>query len=150
MKTSSRGIGESRPNTCGQDTFLHPYGNDFFYAIHAIMLDYPYVGQKTHDVLRVLDWLKGCGHQEIHLAAKGWGAIPATFAALLSDDVVQVTLKNALTSYAEIAESEDYQWPLSTLLPDVLKRFDLPDCYRELAGKKLRQIEPWGPAPHAS
>jgi len=100
--------------------------------IQAIMGDDVY-----YDVLRVLDWLKGCGHQEIHLAAKGWGAIPATFAALLSDDVVQVTLKNALTSYAEIAESEDYQWPLSTLLPDVLKRFDLPDCYRELAGKKL-------------
>ncbi|MHC4406984.1 MAG: alpha/beta hydrolase family protein, partial [Planctomycetota bacterium] len=38
-----RGIGESRPNTCGQDTFLHPYGNDFFYAAHALMLDYPYV-----------------------------------------------------------------------------------------------------------
>jgi hypothetical protein len=142
-----RGIGESQPNTCGQNMFLHSYGNDFFYAIHAIMLDYPYVGQKTHDVLRVLDWLQGCGHKEVHLAAKGWGAIPATFAALLSDGVVQVTLKNALTSYAEVAESEDYNWPLSSLLPDVLKRFDLPDCYRALRAKKLRQIDFWGANP---
>ena len=124
--------------------FLHAYGNDYFYAIHAIMLDYPYVGQKTHDVLCVLDWLKSCGHREVHLAAKGWGAIPATFAALMSDDVVQVTLKNALSSYTEIAESEDYGWPLSTLLPGVLETFDLPDCYRALEAKKLRQIEPWG------
>jgi len=144
-----RGIGESRPNTCGQDTFLSAYGNDFFYAIHALMLDYPYVGQKTHDVLRVLDWLKGCGHKEVHLAAKGWGAIPATFAALQSDAVVQVTLKNALTSYGDVAQSEDYHWPLSTLLPGVLERFDLPDCYRALEAKKLRQIEPWGPAADA-
>ncbi len=144
-----RGIGESRPNTCGQDTFLSAYGNDFFYAIHALMLDYPYVGQKTHDVLRVLDWLKGCGHKEVHLAAKGWGAIPATFAALQSDAVVQVTLKNALTSYGDVAQSEDYHWPLSTFLPGVLERFDLPDCYRALGAKKLRQIEPWGPAADA-
>ena len=139
-----RGIGESRPNTCGQNTFLDPYGSDYFYAIHSLMLDQPYVGRKTHDVLCVLDWLRSCGHTEVHLAALGWGAVPATFAALLSDLVVQATLKHAPTSYAEIAESEDYTWPLSSFLPGVLAQFDLPDCYRELQAKKLRQIEPWG------
>jgi hypothetical protein len=139
-----RGIGDARPDTCGKDQFLQPYGSDFFYAIHAIMLDYPYVGQKTHDLLCVLDWMKSNGHKEVHLAAKGWGALPATFAAMLSPLVAQVTLKNALTSYAEVAESENYRWPLSSLLLDVLKSFDLPECYRALESKKLRQIEPWG------
>ena len=138
-----RGIGESRPDTCGQRSFQSSYGCDFFYASHSIMLDQPYVGQKTYDVLRVLDWLKGTGHAEVHLIARGWGAIPATFAALLSDQVKAVTLKNALTAYRDIAESETYKWPLSTLLPEVLKHFDLPDCYRALEAKKLRQIEPW-------
>ncbi|MBN1417642.1 MAG: prolyl oligopeptidase family serine peptidase [Planctomycetes bacterium] len=139
-----RGIGESQPNTCGKDTFLQPYGCDYFYAIHAIMLDRPYVGRRTLDVLRVLDWLAAQGHEEIHLVGKGWGALPATFAAVLSDRVTQVTLKNALTSYGDVAEAETYAWPLSCLLPDVLKRFDLPDCYRALEAKKLRRIEPWG------
>ena len=55
-----------------------------------------------------------------------------------------MTLKNALTSYTEIAESEDYNWPLSTFVPNVLETFDLPDCYRALSKKKLRQIEPAG------
>jgi len=140
-----RGIGESKPNTCG-DNFGKPYGNDYFYAAYSNMFNYPYVGQKTHDVLRVIDWLKSYGHTEIHLIAKGWGAIPATFAGLLSDSVAQITLKNALTSYADIAENEDYNWPLSTLLPGVLKYFDLPDCYRVLASKNLRQIDPWNHA----
>jgi dienelactone hydrolase len=141
-----RGIGESRPDTCGgTNQFLTPYGNDYFYAIHSLMLDHPYVGQKTFDVLRVLDWLKSIGRTEVHLVARGWGALPATFAAVLSEQVVQVTLKNALTSYQEIAESEDYHWPLSALLPGVLEKFDLPDCYRALQAKKLRQVEPWGP-----
>ncbi len=140
-----RGIGESQPDTCGNKTFLSNYGNDYFYSIHSLMLDRPYLGQKTHDVLCVLDWLKSFGHREIHLVAKGRGALAATFAALFSEDVVQVTLKNALVSYSAVAETEDYKWPLSTLLPGVLKHFDLPDCYRELEAKKLRQIEPWGP-----
>jgi dienelactone hydrolase len=140
-----RGIGESRPDTCGANQFLTPYGSDYFYAIHALMLDRPYVGQKTFDVLRVLDWLAGFGHAEVHLAAKGWGTIPAAFAAVLSDAVTAVTLKHALTSYAEVAGAEEYAWPLSTFVPGVLAAFDLPDCYRTLAGKKLRQLDPRGP-----
>jgi len=140
-----RGIGESQPDTCDESSFLNPYGCDYFYAIHSVMLDRPYIGQRTHDVLRVLDWLGSIGHDQVHLVGKGWGALPAAFAGVLSDRVTQVTLKNALTSYQEIAESTDYAWPLSTLVPNVLSAFDLPDCYRALRGKDLRQVEPWGP-----
>lgn len=137
-----RGIGESRPDTCGKDTFLQPYGSDYFYAIHSVMLDQPYVGQRTHDVLRVIDFLAAQGIREVHLAGSGWGTLPATFAALLSPAVVQVTLKGAPASYAELAEAERYAWPLSSLVPGVLKSWDLPDCYRALAAaKKLRILE---------
>jgi len=140
-----RGIGESRPDTCDENSFFDLYGSDYFYAIHSIMLDRPYIGQRTFDVLRVLDWLRGIGHEDIHLVGKGWGALPTTFAAVVSDNVHQVTLKNALTSYSDIAQSQDYAWPLSTLVPNVLAAFDLPDCYQVLRAKNLRQVDPWGP-----
>jgi hypothetical protein len=141
-----RGIGESRPDTCGANQFLTPYGSDYFYAIHSLMLDAPYVGQKTFDVLRVLDWLKSVGHNQVHLVGKGWGSLPATFAGVFADPlVVQVTLKNALTSYANIAESETYAWPLSSFVPGVLATLDLPDCYQALQSRNLRQVDPWGP-----
>jgi len=137
-----RGIGESLPGTCEPDSFHSSYGCDYFYAVHGLMLDRPYLGQKTYDVLRVLQWLESLGHTEIHLVARGWGALCGTFAALQSPSVKRVTLKHALVSYADIAETEDYNWPLATLLPDVLAHFDLPDCYAELAAKNLVQIEP--------
>ncbi len=139
-----RGIGDSQPNTCGVDQFLRPYGSDFFYAIHSLMLDQPYVAQKTRDVLRVVDFLAASGHTDVHLIARGWGTIPATFAALLSDHVTQVTLKQPLKSYEEIATSEAYTWPLSSFVPGILKEFDLPDIYKELASKRLTLIEPQG------
>ncbi|QDT34931.1 alpha/beta hydrolase family protein [Thalassoglobus polymorphus] len=139
-----RGIGESMPDTCSPNSFHSSYGNDYFYSIHSIMLDRPYVGQKTLDVLRVLDWMKSFGHTEVHIVGNGWGGLPATFAAVLSDQVNQVTLKHALTSYTDLAETEHYEWPLSTLLPNVLSEFDLPDCYAALKSKNLKQIEPWG------
>lgn len=137
-----RGIGESLPGTCEPDSFHSSYGCDYFYAIHGLMLDRPYLGQKTHDVLRVLQWLESLGHTKIHLVARGWGALCGTFAALLSTSVKRVTLKHALISYTDIAETEDYDWPLATLLPGVLAHFDLPDCYTALAEKNLVQIEP--------
>jgi len=143
-----RGVGESRPDTCGSDQFLNPYGSDYFYSAYSIMLDRPYVGQKTFDLLRVLDWLRSLGHRDIHLAARGWGALPATFAAVLKNRVKQVTVKQGLTSYTAIAESEDYKWPLSALAPGVLTHFDLPDCYRELEkSRKLRQVDMQGATP---
>jgi dienelactone hydrolase len=138
-----RGVGESQPNTCGVADVLHHYGPDYFYAIHAIMCDYPYAGQRTHDVLQVLEWMASAGHDDVHLAGKGFGALPVTFAALLSPRVTQVTLKHALTSYGDVARSEEYGWPLSALVPGVLRRFDLPDCYRALQARRLRQVEPW-------
>ena len=138
-----RGIGESQPNTCGND-FFGGYGNDYFYAAYSNMLDSPYVGQKTQDILRIINWLQACGHDEIHLVGKGWGAIPATFAAVLSDGVKQITLKNALISYSAIAENEEFNWPISCMLPGALRYFDLPDCYQALTAKKIRQIDPWG------
>lgn len=139
-----RGIGDSQPDTCGANTFLNPYGSDYFLAAHALMLDKPYLGQRTFDVLKVVAWLADQGHSQIHLAGKGWGSLPATFAAILSDSVKQVTLKNALGSFAELAETEEYHWPFAALLPDVLTRLDLPDLYRELQAKKLSNVDPWG------
>lgn len=142
-----RGIGESQPDTCDENSYRNPYGSDYFYAIHSIMLDSPYVGRRAFDILRVLDWMQSYGHTDVHLAAKGQGAIPAVFAALLSPAVKRVTLKHALESYAAVAGSEMYNLPLSGMAPGVLARFDLPDCYRALESKRLRLVEPRGAVP---
>jgi len=139
-----RGIGESQPDTCGVNQFLRPYGSHYFYAAYGLMLDQPLLGQRTQDLLRVIQLLAEAGHSEIHLAGKGWGALPAALAALLSAGVTQVTLKNALASFHEVAIHEDYQWPYAVMPFGVLQHFDLPDCYRALEPKQLKNLEPWG------
>jgi hypothetical protein len=136
-------VGESSPLVTNRDPASY-YGASYFHAACGLMFDYPLAGQRTHDLLRVLDWLKDNGHDDVHVIARGWAAIPATFAAVLHDAVKQVTLKHALSSYGTVVETEDYNWPLTTLVPDVVRSFDLPDCYRALEAKKLRQIEPVG------
>lgn len=138
-----RGIGESRPNTCGNDTFMSHYGSDYFYAAHGVMLDRPVLGLRTHDVLSVLSLLAANGHTEIHLVGRGWGALPAAFAAVLGANVKRVTLKNHLTSYHDVAMDEDYRWPYALLPYGVLHHLDLPEVYDALKAKGLKAIEPW-------
>ena len=89
--------------------------------------------------MSVLEWLGAYGHQRIHLAATGWGTIPALFAAVLSDRVEKVTLKNELESYEQIVNAQVYDWPLSSFVPDVLRNFDLPEL-RAALGDKLQQL----------
>ncbi len=138
-----RGIGESRPNTCGVNQYFNIYGSDYFYASFDLMLGEPTVGRRVHDILRVLDWMGDYGYQRVHLAARGWGSIPATFVALLDARVKQLTLKNAPIAFTQWATEEFMNWPLSSVVPWALKSFDLPDCYRALGRKKLRIVEPW-------
>jgi cephalosporin-C deacetylase-like acetyl esterase len=141
-----RGIGDSQPDTCGANQFLGRYGSHYFYSAYSSMLDRPLLGQRAFDVLRVIQLLTAAGHTEIHLAGRGWGALPAAFAALLSKDVKKVTLKHALTSFHDIAIHDDQQWPNAFMLPHALEHFDLPDCYTALKSRDLRLIEPWGAA----
>ncbi|MBP7140878.1 MAG: acetylxylan esterase [Opitutaceae bacterium] len=136
-----RGIGDSEPQL-STPKFAGKGGIDYFHSGLGLMFDRPMAGQRTFDVLRVLDWLQANGHREIHLVARGEGAIPGSFAALLHEGVRQVTLRHALRSYSDVAESETYRWPLSSFVPAALTRFDLPDIYRELESKGLRQIDP--------
>lgn len=136
-----RGIGESLPNTCGQNSFNDPYGCDYFYAVHGLMLDRSYLGQKTWDVLRVLQWMQSFGYTQIDVVASGWGALAASLAGVLSpsllgEGLASVTLHEALESFHALAVDEEYDMPLAYLPLNVLKYFDLPDCYAELPNLK--------------
>ena len=99
-----RGIGESKPGIHRVERWYADntqwggwgaYGSDYMFAGYSLMLDEPYVGQRTFDVIHVVSWLKSLGHEKIHVVGRGWGSLPAALAALLSDDIDQVTLKNA-------------------------------------------------------
>jgi len=139
-----RGIGESLPDAVKPGSFDSYYGSDYFYAAHATMFGESYVAWRVHDILCTLDWMASFGYADVHLVARGNGAIPGALAALLHPNVTRVTLVHPLRSYAEIAESELYDWPLSTLVPGVLAHFDLPDVYRALEAKGLELVDPVG------
>lgn len=138
-----RGIGDSQPDTCGNNQFDNPYGSHYFYAAHSLMLGRPLIGQRTGDLLSVIQWLIAHGHEEIHLVASGWGALPAAFAALNHQAIKKVELHHALSSYQNIVDDPDYAWPDALMVPHILRYMDLPQIYSAL-GNRLTSVEPWG------
>ena len=138
-----RGVGQSMALTCANADYFAPYGNDYFYTSYANMLGEPYVGRRVHDLLSALDLLQDYGYGNVHLMGRGLGAITAAFAAVLHPLVKHVTLKNALLSYFELTQVPVQSWPQSCMIQDLLRLFDLPDCYRALAGKSLAIADPW-------
>ncbi len=137
MACDVRGVGESLPGTAGGKPHGY-YGADYFYAAYANMLNRPYLGGKTHDVLRVIDLLVASGWNDIHLAARGWGALPGGIAAFLDDRVTAVTLRDRLESWHAIATTEHYEWPLSHMVHGVLKTWDLPELWKALESKTAK------------
>jgi len=129
-----RGVGDSLPGTAGDQPHSY-YGADYFYSAYANMLARPYLGGKTYDVLRTIDFLASRGWDDIHLAGKGLGVLPGGLAALLDDRVKKVTLHEPLESWHSVATTEHYHWPLSHMIFGVLKTWDLPDVWTAL---KLR------------
>jgi len=145
LSVDVRGIGESWAQTCGgnSENFFAAYGSDYMYSGHGRMLGQCYLGRRVHDLLAVLDLLEDRGAKRVHLAGRGLGAIIATFAACLHPLVKQVTLRHGLRSFHELTQTPIVGWPQSVMPWNVLNHFDLPDCYRLLAGKKLKMISPW-------
>lgn len=136
-----RGIGQTLANT--QVNYSIPHNTEYFYGMLSNMMDEPLIGKRTYDLLSILKWLESLGHTDLTILGNGWGCLPATFASVLNKNVKKVILKNALSSFSDIAESTFYNWPVSAFPMNVLHHFDLPDCYLTLEGKGLEMIDMW-------
>ena len=137
-----RGLGESRPDKIRD--FFHPYGMDYLFHGHGLLLGQSYLGRRVYDTLATMDLLVDAGTRRIRLYGRGQGALIALFAALLHDQVTTVTLKNAPLSYHDLTQVPLVAWTAASFIPKILHHFDLPDCYHAL-GRHLRLIQPWGP-----
>ena len=113
---------------------MHPLAH-WRIKLHEIIFEADTPTGKAFDILRVIDFLAKYGWKEVHLASRGWGTLPAGFAALLDDRVKTVTLKEKLESWHSIAVEEHYEWPLSHMIFGALEKWDLPDVWKALEGK---------------
>ena len=157
-----RGVGELMPLSCNynsahaQPYSLHPFRKDslyscfdtinreFFssyccdydYSAIGLMLNEPYLGGRVRDILSTVKLMKHNGHKKIDIIAKGQGTIPAIFAALLSDDIDEISLIQAPESFDSMLRTRITYVPQSVMPWGVLKFTDMPELI-EATGAKI-------------
>ena len=77
------------------------------------------------------------GARKVRLEGHGLGAIPALFAALLSDKVNGLELTDAIESFEAEANNPASLLPLSCIPPGILKVTDIPEILSALRKAKM-------------
>jgi cephalosporin-C deacetylase-like acetyl esterase len=123
-----RGLGETAP--ARWPAKIAPFGVDFKESFLGLLLDRPLLGQRVLDVLAVL---RAIGQSEVHVYADGMTGPVALHAAALEPSIRKVTLDHALVSWSNVAHTPTTVNQLSSVVPNVLKVYDLPELAATLA-----------------
>ena len=135
-----RGLGETLSLGTDQEAAMKKfnalYSQDYHYDSVALMFGTSTVALRVLEILRAIEFVKARGVKHIELAGRGQGALPAVFAALVSDDVAAVKITDALESYQSVVDKRISDWPQSCMIPGILQYMDLPDVYEAVAAFK--------------
>jgi len=100
---------------------------------------------RVRDARGVVEFLRGrtaVDARRISVMGRGWVGLVALFTAACEPDVSSVAVEGVLASYAEVAQAETYELPVSLLLPNVLLDFDLEDVLASLVPRPLLFLNP--------
>lgn len=137
-----RGIGETTPSGCDQDSreFFAPYRFDYHFASCGLLFDDVLPICRARDIWSTVRLLTANGVKKIELIARGLGTIPAVLAALMIPEITKVTLHEAPESWDAMVRTPISMWPQSAMIPGILASCDLPDIYRAIREEKSLTI----------
>jgi cephalosporin-C deacetylase-like acetyl esterase len=135
-----RGLGETAPGVPKAKSY---FGADVKEAFLSLHLNRPLLGQRTLDVLTVLEWAAKSRKQEpIQIIAIGAAGPVALHAAALDDRISEVTLQRSLVSWSSVVQTPVNYNQLTNVVPGVLESYDLPDLAGRLAPRPLTISDP--------
>jgi hypothetical protein len=130
----------SRPAQQGRES---PFGPDWREAFLSLSIDRPLLGQRTSELLDMLETLNDEPSNKhssgFHVVGVGTAGLAVLHAALLDERgrIKKVTIENSLVSWSNIIEKGLSRDQLANVLVGVLKLYDLPDLAARLAPMPL-------------
>jgi cephalosporin-C deacetylase-like acetyl esterase len=136
-----RGIGDLSPEFGrGAAHYARSHEDEENYAWGSLILGAPLIGQRTTDVLALIQALAGypaLADRKIRIAAQGKLTVPAIFAAGFSPRVDSLYLEGGLVSYRSLVDTEDYSYSFANFAPGLLRHTDLPEVIASLAPRAV-------------
>jgi dienelactone hydrolase len=133
-----RGLGATSPGPASAKPSF--FGTDSKQAFLSLHLNRPLLGQRVHDAWRILNMpevSRNC-KDGLHLTGEGLtGLVPLHLAALMPRRDLEITVDRSLVSWAQVAQTPISVNQLSSVVPGVLRVYDLPELAASLAPRKL-------------
>jgi hypothetical protein len=98
------------------------------------------VGQRVTDILAIAAGLEArpdLRGKPLFVAARGFVAVPALFAAAVQPDIRALFLAGAPVSLADIVDTENYNQPFSNFVPNLLLHTDLPQLANSIEPRRV-------------
>ena len=135
-----RGIGDLSPEYGrGSPRYTGSHQSEENYAWASLILGRPLIGQRTADLLAVINAVSQ-RRKPVAIAARGKMCVPALFAAHIAGGISSVYLASGLESFRSIVDSENYNEPLANFVPGILNHTDLPEIAKTV---KLARGTEW-------
>lgn len=134
-----RGFGEETARTILNDSEV--YNPDYRSANMTLSLDKPLSGQRTQDILTLLDFIGDDARLknfEVEVFATGFAATAAIHAAVLDKRVHKLELYNTISSYQSVLENPLKLNQFPYVIPNVMAYYDLPDLVKLIGIEKVK------------
>lgn len=142
---NTSGVGGISPYPIGIRGMEDMFGTMYKLADDLIRYGDSLCALRTYDVIRMVDMLQefeGTDHGNIHVHAHGKQGIYGVLAAFIDKRIKTLSVEQAMPSYASWVGDRYYTMedPMSVILPQALKFFDMDEIYEWLIKeKRLKQ-----------
>jgi hypothetical protein len=153
LAIDARGWGETQfvSNEQGND-FPRVFG-DYSSAMKALLIGRPLVGMRALDISRGIDLLAGRPDVDagnISGFGKEGGGVPLLHLAVFDQRLKKIALEGMLLSYEATTAARIHRGIFETVIPGVLKSYDLPDLVAALAPRPVWLVNTADPVGHTA
>jgi cephalosporin-C deacetylase-like acetyl esterase len=152
LAIDARGWGEARPaDNPDEDNATYRLFGDYPSALRALLIGKMLVGMRAEDVYRGVDLLTArpeVDTAKIYAYGVGAGALVVLHEAVLDSRIAGTALDQMLVSYQSVVTHRLHHDVYESVIPGVLKAYDLPDLVASLARRPVWLVDAADPLGH--
>ncbi|MEX2300045.1 MAG: acetylxylan esterase [Bryobacterales bacterium] len=148
LAIDARGMGETGRLDDRNGSDFPRYFGDYDSAMTSFLIGKSLVGMRAADILRAVDLLAARSEVDssrVSGVGKGDGAVPLLYAAALDDRLQKLAFEQMLVSYRSVVEQPLHRGVLESIIPGVLRQFDLPDLLAALIPRDVLLVNAVNP-----
>ncbi len=149
LAIDTRGTGETRPaQNSEQPNELYRFFGHYDSAMTALLVGRTLVGMRAEDIFRGVDLLLSrpeVDGEKVFGFGVGTACLPLLHEAVLDERIKKIVLEGMLVSFESVVTHRIHRNVFDSVIPGVLKAYDLPDLVAAVAPRAVWIVNATGP-----